>query len=360
MGLQEKLKELEDELARTQKNKATEYHIGIVKSKIAQIRRELLAPRKHGASAGGFDIKKSGDATVAIIGLPSVGKSTLLNRLTNAESKTAAYAFTTLKCIPGTMDYRNTKIQILDLPGIIEGAKDGKGRGREVIAVARSADLILIMIEANHPDQRRIIETELYGFGIRVNARRPRVSIGKAMKGGITINHTVPITKISERGIQATLNQYGMFNADVILHEDITVDEFIDVVEGNRAYVPAVYVLSKADLVKTAPKLPFRYVSISAEKGAGIEELKRQIYDKLDLIHIFTKRKGEAADLEEPMVVRSGISVGEVCEKLHRDLKKEFRYGLVWGKSVKHQPQRVGLEHTLMDGDILQVVKRQG
>ena len=65
MGLQEKLKELEDELARTQKNKATEYHIGILKSKIAQIRRELISPRKHGASAGGFDVKKSGDATVA-------------------------------------------------------------------------------------------------------------------------------------------------------------------------------------------------------------------------------------------------------------------------------------------------------
>jgi len=360
MGLQEKLKELEDELGRTQKNKATEYHIGILKSKIAQIRRELLSPRKHGASAGGFDIKKSGDATVAIIGLPSVGKSTLLNKLTNAESKTAAYAFTTLKCIPGTMSYRNTKIQILDLPGIIEGAKDGKGRGREVISVARNADLILIMIEANHPDQRRIIETELYGFGIRVNASRPRVSIGKAMKGGITINHTVPITKISERGIQATLNQYGMFNADVILHQDITVDEFIDAVEGNRAYIPAVYVLSKADLVKALPKLPFQHVPVAAERGTGIEELKRQIYDKLNLIHIFTKRKGEAADMTDPMVVRNGTNVGEMCEKLHRDLRKDFRYALVWGTSVKHQPQRVGLWHTLDDGDIVQIIKRQG
>ncbi len=360
MGLQEKLKELEDEMARTQKNKATEYHIGIIKSKIAQIRRELLAPRKHGASGGGFDVKKSGDATVALIGLPSVGKSTLLNKLTNAESKTAAYAFTTLKCIPGTMNYKNTKIQILDLPGIIEGAKDGKGRGREVIAVARNADLILIMIEANHPDQRRIIETELYGFGIRVNASPPHVSIGKAMKGGITINHTVPITKISERSIQATLNAYSMFNADIILHQDITVDEFIDAIEGNRAYIPAVYVLSKSDLVKTPPKLPFEYVAIAAERGGGIEELKKQIYDKLDLIHIFTKRKGEVADMNDPMVVRSGITVGEMCERLHRDLRKEFRYALVWGKSVKHQPQRVGLYHMLADGDVVQVIKRQG
>ncbi len=358
MGLQEKLKELEDELGRTQKNKATEYHIGILKSKIAQIRRELISPRKHGASAGGFDVKKSGDATVAIIGLPSVGKSTLLNRITKAESKTAAYAFTTLKCIPGILEYKNTKIQVLDLPGIIEGAKDGRGRGREVIAVARNADLIMIMIEAANPRQQRTIENELYGFGIRINAQKPRVSISKASRGGVTVNHTVPLSRINNREILAALNQYSIFNADVVIHQDITIDEFIDVLEGNRAYVPAVYVLSKADLVREMPKVPFQYIPIAAERGTGIEELKKAVYDRLELIHIYTKRRGEDADLAEPMVVRKGITVAEVCDKLHRDLRKEFRYALVWGKSVKHQPQRVGLDHVMADGDIVQVIKR--
>ena len=138
MGIREKIKELEDELARTQKNKATEYHIGIVKSKLAKLRREVITPTKHGAGGGGFDVKKSGNATVAIIGLPSVGKSTLLNKITNAESETASYAFTTLTCIPGILEYKQAKIQVLDLPGIIEGAKDGKGRGREIISVALS------------------------------------------------------------------------------------------------------------------------------------------------------------------------------------------------------------------------------
>ncbi|MEW6035247.1 MAG: GTP-binding protein [Candidatus Micrarchaeota archaeon] len=358
MGIQEKLKELEDELARTQKNKATEYHIGILKSKIAQLRRELISPKKHGASAGGFDVRKSGDATVAMIGLPSVGKSTLLNKITNAESKTAAYAFTTLKCIPGIMDYKNTKIQVLDLPGIIEGAKDGRGRGREVIAVARGADLILVLIEAANPKQARVIESELYGFGIRVNSERPAVSISKQLRGGVTINSTVHLTKVTHREILAVLNQYSIFNAIVVLHKDITIDEFIDALEGNRAYIPAVYVLTKADLVRERPKLPYQYVAISAESGSGIDELKREIYDKLALIHVFTKKRGEAADLEEPLVVRRGITMGEVCEKLHRDLRKEFRYALVWGKSVKHQPQRVGLEHVLADGDIVQIIKR--
>jgi small GTP-binding protein len=359
MGLQEKLKELEDELARTQKNKATEYHIGILKSKIAQIRRELISPKKHGASAGGFDIKKSGDATVAMMGLPSVGKSTLLNKLTKAESKTAAYAFTTLKCIPGVMEYNDTKIQILDLPGIIEGAKDGKGRGREVIAVARNADLLLIMVEAASPRQARIIETELYGFGIRINARPPDVSISKLARGGVTINSTVPLTRISNREMLAVLNEYRVFNANVVVRQDITLDEFIDALEGNRAYIPAIYLLTKADLVKNIEKLPFDYIPISAETGDGMEKLRKGIYTKLDLMRIYTKKRGEEAD-KEPMVIRRGTSVGAVCEKLHRDLRKEFRFALVWGKSVKHQPQRVGLSHVLADGDTIQIIKRQG
>ena len=360
MGVTEKLKELEDELARTQKNKATEYHIGIVKSKIAQLRRELISPKKHGTSAGGFDVKKSGDATVAMIGLPSVGKSTLMNKLTNAESKIAAYAFTTLKCIPGIMEYNDTKIQVLDLPGIIEGAKDGRGRGREVIAVARNADLILIMVEGANPRQNRIIETELYGFGIRINSQPPEVSIAKMIRGGVTINSTVPLTKITQKGILAALNQYSIFNANVVLHRDITIDEFIDALEANRAYIPALYILTKVDLIKELPKLAFDYVPISVGDLKSMDKLKKEIYERLELIRIYTKKRGEEADLNEPLVVRRGITVAEACEKLHRDLKKEFRYALIWGKSVKHQPQRVGLNHVMGEGDIIQIIKRQG
>ena len=355
MGIQERIKEIEEEMARTQVNKATEYHLGILKAKLAKLRRELVTPSGT-KGAGGFDVRKSGDASVVLIGLPSVGKSTLLNKLTGAKSEIAAYAFTTLTCIPGTMRYKDAKIQILDLPGIIEGAKDGKGRGREIIGVARTADLILILIEANQPKARKIIETELYGFGIRINSRKPRISISKNAKGGLEINHTVPLKNISKNEIKAAMSEYRIFNANVVLHDDVTVDEFIDFLEGNRVYTPAVYVMTKCDLAKG--KLPSGYVKVSAEDDRSIAELRERIYGTLDLINVFTKRRGEKADLEEALVVKNGITVAGVCEKLHRDLKKNFRYALVWGKSVKHPAQRVGLAHKVADGDIIQIVKR--
>jgi GTPase Era involved in 16S rRNA processing len=111
----------------------------------------LLEPvGKSGPKGVGFDVVRSGDARIAMIGFPSVGKSTLLSKCTETESVVAGYEFTTLTCIPGKIDYNGAQIQLLDLPGIIEGASQGKGRGRQVIAVAKTADLILMMLDATY------------------------------------------------------------------------------------------------------------------------------------------------------------------------------------------------------------------
>lgn len=84
-----------------------------------------------------------------------------------------AYEFTTLTCIPGTIKYKGAKIQLLDLPGIIEGAKDGKGRGRQIIGTARTCNMLLIVLDAMKPlTHKQKIEKELDGFGIRLNKVR--------------------------------------------------------------------------------------------------------------------------------------------------------------------------------------------
>ena len=106
-----KIADIEAEIARTQKNKATEGHLAVLKTKMAKLKRELLEPSKSGGGGGeGFDVKASGDARVGLIGFPSVGKSTLLTKLTGSYSESADYEFTTLTCIPGVFNYKGTKI----------------------------------------------------------------------------------------------------------------------------------------------------------------------------------------------------------------------------------------------------------
>ena len=131
--------------------------MGQLKAKLAKLRRELLSEGSGSGGGGagvGFDVARTGVATVDLL-VSSVGKSTLLSKLTGTHSEAAAYEFTTLTTVPGTIKYKGAKIQMLDLPGIIEGAKDGKGRGRQVIAVARSVNLIFLVLDVNKPLQHK-------------------------------------------------------------------------------------------------------------------------------------------------------------------------------------------------------------
>jgi len=349
-------------MARTQKNKATEYHIGLLKAKIARLRREIIAPKKSGVRAGGFDVKKSGDATVVFIGLPSVGKSTLLNALTGAKSKIASYAFTTLTCIPGVMEHNGAKIQLLDLPGIIIGAAAGKGRGKEVLAVARNADLVLILLDVFQPSIMPKIKEELAGIGIRLDEEPPKIYITRKLRGGVEINSTVKLTKLNERMILGVLNEYGIHNASIVFREDASVDQLVDVLAGNRKYNRSVVVLNKVDMVSKEylKSLPFKFVAVSAEKGQGVEELKSAIFDGLRMMRVYTKPRMEEADLKEPMMMRTGATIEDACARLHRDLARDFKYALVWGKSAKFPGQKVGITHVLEEGDVFSIIKKQG
>lgn len=365
MSIEEKVKELQEEIRNTKYNKATQHHIGLLKAKIARLKEESEKRASSGAPGKGYSVKKAGDASVVLVGFPSVGKSTLLNLLTNANSEVGAYEFTTLDVIPGIMEYRGAKIQVLDLPGIIKGAASGKGRGREILAVIRSADLVVFMVDVFNVEQFHVLENELYEANMRLDQKPPNLKISIKERGGITINSTVEITNITERNIKGILSEYRMHNADVVLREDITPEQLIDAIMGNRLYVPSFVVLNKIDLVnpkyleEAKGKIQKEFLPISADNDIGIDELKEIIYKKLDFIRLYMKPQGEKADMEEPMIIRQGTTVEEVCMRLHRDFKDKFRFGLVWGKSAKFDGQRVGLDHVFLDEDIVSIVVKK-
>jgi small GTP-binding protein len=370
MGLLEKIKEIEEEMARTQKNKATEYHLGQLKARLAKLRTQLLEPGGAGAKEStGFDVAKTGDARVALIGFPSVGKSTLLSTLTGTESTAAAYEFTTLTCIPGNIMHRGTKIQLLDLPGIIEGAAHGRGRGRQVIAVAKSSDLVLMVLDAakeSEKNHRAILEAELEMVGLRLNKEPPNIFFRKRKTGGIKFSSIVPLTKLGPdpgKTVYNILHEYKVHNADILFREDASVDDFIDLIEGNRKYVRCLYVWNKADTVtiEDVDRLSREphSITISCNMMLNLDRLIDRIWDYLRLTRVYTKRRGQPPDLKEPIVMtagRYGVTVESLCSHIHKDIINSFKFALVWGTSVKHTPQTCGLSHMLHDEDVVQVV----
>ncbi|HYB76214.1 MAG TPA: GTP-binding protein [Nitrososphaerales archaeon] len=365
MGLPEKIKKIEDDIHKTQVNKKTEHHIGLLRAKLSRLKaeQEEQQSRRTGSRVG-YDVKKSGDATVVLIGLPSVGKSTLLNRLTNAKSKVASYQFTTLEVVPGVMEFNGARIQVLDLPGIIKGASEGKGLGRRVLAVARSADLVLFVVDVFQPEARSILEKELRDAGIRIDEKPPNVVVEKTGSGGLSVSAQVKLTKISEMLIKDILRVYDVNSGRVLVREDIDDAQLVDVLARNRTYVPSLTVMNKIDLVNAGfteeltRKLPYRFLPISAESDLNLQPLREEIYRRLDFVRIYMRRRTGETDFEEPMIVKNGTTIMEVCDKVHRDMKDDFRYAQVWGKSVRFGGQKVGMAHRLMDQDVLTIVTR--
>jgi ribosome-interacting GTPase 1 len=295
------------------------------------------------------------------------------------------------------MRYKGSKIQILDLPGIIEGehlqrhkhqfcrrpnniplgAAHGKGRGREVIAVARNADAILIVLDAGKEGlnrHREILENELETVGIRLNQRPPDVTLTKKKTGGIKFASSVPLTKLGpdpEKVAMQILREYKVSNADLLAREDITVDQLVDVIQGNREYKPCLYLYNKIDMVTIEEidqlaRMPHSIVG-SVQMGFNIGEededdlVKTKIWEYLGLTRIFTKRRGQPPDLEEPIVlsqIRRGTTVKSLCANVSTHMLRDFNYALVWGTSAKHSPQRCGLGHGLDDEDVVQIVTK--
>ncbi len=356
-----KIKELEDELKKTKYNKATQGHLGLVKAKLAMLRerQDSRIQQKTGHSDHGYAVRKSGDATVLLLGFPSAGKSTLLNKLTGADSAVAAYAFTTLSVIPGILEYKQAKIQILDVPGIVSGAASGRGRGREVLAVIRNADLVLMVIDVNHPEHHPAILHEVANSGIRLNKTRPEVFIKKTSRGGIQIGKTVPL-EVDDETLARILREFKINSANVLIRSAIDVDDFIDCIEGSKKYLPAITCISKADLVTAGQVEKVKSeinadIVVSAEADVNINLLKEMIYQKLNFIRVYLKEPKKDADLNEPLIVTIGISIEGVCNKLHKDFIKKFKFARVWGKSAKFPGQRFMLNHVLQDQDILEL-----
>lgn len=220
-----------------------------------------------------------------------------------------------------------------------------------MLSIARVSDLLLIVLDPlKGLEHKAKILFELNAMGVRVNKSPPDIAINKKKGGGVTFTSLLPCTHLNEQMVKIVLHEYKIHHADVICRGDYTVDEFIDVIEGNRKYIEAVFVYNKIDLVslEDVDELARRpnSIVISISQKLNIDGLLSAIWDRLSLVRIYTKKRGCQPDFSDPIVLtqkRRGCTIEAVCDYLHKDFKKDFKYALVWGRSCKFSPQTCGL-----------------
>lgn len=207
----------------------------------------------------------------------------------------------------------------------------------------------MIVLDVSKPlTHKKKIEYELEGFGIRLNKKPPEIRVKRKEKGGINIVKSMglELTHMSDETIISICKEYKLSNADVHFRYNATIDDLIDVIEGNRVYVPCIYVLNMIDKISIEEldiidKNP-HYVPISAKDEWNFDELMQKIWDYLDLIRIYTKPKGQIPDYEAPVIIKRDSTVADFCKSIHKTLLLEFKHALVWGTSAKFNPQVVG------------------
>eukprot|EP00897_Mesotaenium_endlicherianum_P006410 jgi/Mesen1/5798/ME000293S04954 len=294
--------------------------------------------------------------------------ATVMMKIKDIEDEVASYEFTTLTCIPGVIKYRGAKIQLLVmpffalpclpalpacpaclpcltcLPASLPACMYAWSCKRvQVISTARTCNCIVIVLDAIKPiTHKRLIEKELEGFGIRLNKAPPNLSFRRKDKGGISLTSTVPVTQLDLETVKAICGEYKIHNADVSLKYDASVDDLIDVIEGNRKYIPCVYAVNKIDQItleelQVLDKLP-HYCPVSAHLEWNLDGLLEKVWEYLDLLRIYTKPRGANPDYEDPVILSAQhCTVEGFCTRIHKDM-----------------------EHELEDEDVVQIVKRVG
>lgn len=354
IDIQQQIKDIEDVLKKTPHHKATNGFIGAMRAKIARLKdKEVESTSKSSGGGGGYSVKKQGDATLVLIGPPSAGKSTLINLLTNAESKVAAYAFTTVSVIPGMLKYRDGYIQILDVPGLIEGASTGKGKGKEVLSVARGADLLVIMTD---PERLKFFDQilfELEKAGIRINKKRPNVRIEKEISGGLTVVSNIK-QDFELDDVKEISKEFGIKSGRIILKEKISIDQIIDSFSQRIVYKDAIFVVNKMDILKGKKYDDLIY--ISADKEDGIFDLKEIIWQKLKLVTVYLVEKNEKPSTNNPVIRQENDTLEDVAREIGSEFSRGTTIAKIWGSGAKFDGQEMPLSTKVQTGMFVRFV----
>lgn len=364
---EEKIKALEEFLSAVPKHKGTENIRLWARRRISELREEVEARNARRVGKGPrIFIERAGAGQIVLLGPPNSGKSSILARLTNASPDIAPYPFTTQLPIPGMLDYKDIQFQLIDTPPLLLDQPNSPVNNR-VIGLARNANAVALVIgldDVNAPSTLKRLVGFLAERGVVISKSRGLVRIKRDRSvNGVKVTGNGRLIGFTEDDLRRLLSQYRVYNAIVEIEGDITLDDVEDALFTTRVYKPAVILLNKIDLPSAndmAAKIQREAPSdvpvllVSAVTGEGLERLGETLFNLLEVIRVYTKQPNKEPD-PDPLVLEKGATVMDAARRIHKDLAKRFKYAKIWGPSAKYPGQRVGADHVLMDGDIIEV-----
>ena len=368
--VEEKIRALEEFIASTPKHKGTENVLLWARKRLAELRREAEErARKRVGGGQGFFIEKEGAAQVVVLGPPNAGKSLLVSKLTGAKLPVSAYPFTTKKPAPGMLAFNDVKFQLVDTPPILPESPTAQSNSL-VAGLARNADAIMIVVGLDSEDplasvMRSIEYLESRGVGVGSSRGEARIERSRAVNG-ITVEGDGVLVDATLEDLKRLLAKYRIYNAIVRLRGEVRLSDIEEAIMRPKTFKPCIVVLNKADLVEPSvlrgvlaeaeKRVPpgVRVLYVSAIKSVDPELIGGTLFRLLGLIRVYTKSPHKDPD-PDPLVLREGATVLDVASRIRRDLPRRFRYARVWGPSAKYPGMKVGSDHVLRDGDIVEI-----
>jgi len=301
---EEKIAVLEEMLAIMPKHKGTDHLHAELRGRIAKLTQ--LATKKSGVHRASRAIQKEGAAQIAVIGLPNVGKSQLVASITNASPAVAEYPFTTQTATPGMMEFENIQIQLIDTPPLAPSSIEWWLRH-----ILIRADALLIVVDLND---------------------NPLTQMEEAM------------AKLEE--IRIVIGERKAEESDTILYQKkaLIIGNKLDLNNASENYTA----------LKNKYEGQIPVIAISLKEEIGLEELKRGIYQMLDIIRVYTKTPGQKPDFNDPIILKRGSTLEDAATAVHKDFAQKLKYARIWG-SGKHDGVMAKRDHILEDGDVIEL-----
>ncbi len=304
---EEKLTLLEEMISTIPKHKGTDKLRASLRKRLSKMKTDAHAQKKTSRHVSAYQIAKEGSGQIAIVGPTNVGKSALVNALTNATPEVAEHPFTTWAPTPGMMDVGGAQIQLIDTPPLNKDYVEAA-----FMDLIRRADLVIVLVDLQG-DPLGDLE---YALAL------------------LEDNRIGPIC-FEERYVEEPRFRLIPFLIVANKNDDPTTDEDFEIL---------------CELLED----DWPIMAVSATTGRNLDQLRKRVFERLGIARVYSKPPGSEADLSQPFVVKRGTTIEELAGKIHKDFFNQLKSARIWG-SGNFDGQLVGREHVLEDGDVVEL-----